>query len=165
MCNGTVFMIFTWGDTTPYLEIPGDCPSSTGDMTYFVHPGTHTTAAYGQSWIIPSSAQHKEAAWLFVQWLLTKEIQNECLPLGCLAVRSDVLGDPQWKDASWPNRQREAIHIWLDENNKLYRPPNTPDWFVWQDIIIEELSAAGADQQDAATTIANIASRMREAVE
>ena len=36
--------------------------------------------------------------------------------------------------------------------------------FDAQDIIIEELSAAGADQQDAATTIANIASRMREAV-
>ena len=162
MCNGSVFMIFTWGDTTPYLEIPGDCPSSAGDMTYFVHPGTQTTAAYGQSWIIPSSAQNKEAAWLFVQWLLTKEVQTECLPLGCLAVRSDVLADPQWKDPSWPNRQREEIHIWLDENNKLYRLPNTPDWFVWQDIIIEELSAAGADLQDASTTISNIASRMRK---
>ena len=73
MCSGNVFMIFTWGDTTPYLEIPGDCPASAGDMTYFVHPGTHVTAAYGQSWVIPKSAQNKEAAWLFVQWLLTRE--------------------------------------------------------------------------------------------
>ena len=165
MCNGNVFMIFTWGDTTPYLEIPGDCPSSAGDMTYFVHPGTNITGAYGQSWIIPSSAQHKEAAWLFIQWLLTQDVQNECLPLGCLAVRSDVLGDPRWADEGWENSQREAIHIWLDENGKLYELPNTPNWFVWQDIIIEELSAAGADQQDAETTIANIASRMREAAE
>ncbi len=77
-------------------------------------------------------------------------------------MRSDVLADPQWKDPSWPNRQREEVHIWLDENNKLYRLPNTPDWFVWQDIIIEELSAAGADPQDASTTISNIASRMRK---
>lgn len=165
MCSGNVFMIFTWGDTTPFLEIPGDCPASAGDMTYFAHPGNHVTAAYGQSWIIPQSAQNKEAAWLFVQWLLTKEIQNECLPLGCLAVRSDVLADPRWKEETWENRQREAIHIWLDENDLLYELPNTPNWFVWQDIIIEELSAAGADQKDAGETIADIASRMREAVE
>ena len=74
-------------------------------MTYFVHPGTGITAAYGQSWIIPKSAQNKEAAWLFVQWLLTTEVQNECLPLGCLAIRSDVLGDPRWEDEGWENRQ------------------------------------------------------------
>lgn len=49
MCSGNVFMIFTWGDTTPYLEIPGDCPASADDTTYFVRPGTHVTAAYGQS--------------------------------------------------------------------------------------------------------------------
>ena len=36
---------------------------------------------------------------------------------------------------------------------------------MWQDIIIEELSAAGADQKDAETAIADIAQRMREAVE
>ena len=100
-----------------------------------------------------------------MQWLLTTEVQNECLPLGCLAIRSDVLGDPRWEDEGWENRQREAVHIWLDENGKLYNLPNTPNWFVWQDIIIEELSAAGADQKDAATAIADIASRMREAVE
>ncbi len=165
MCNGNVFMIFTWGDTTPYLEIPGDCPASAGDMTYFPHPGNHVTAAYGQSWVIPSSAQNKEAAWLFAQWLLSRDVQMECLPLGCLAVRSDVLGDERWQDPKWENAQREAMHIWLDEQGLLYRLPNTPNWFVWQDIIIEELSAAGADQQDAATTVANIAARMREAVE
>ena len=165
MCNGNVFAIFTWGDTTPYLEIPGDCPASAGDMTYFPHPGTHVTAAYGQSWIIPSSARNKEAAWLFAQWLLSEEAQTECLPLGCLAVRSDVLGDARWQDPGWENSQREAMHIWLDEQGLLYRLPNTPNWFVWQDIVIEELSAAGADQQDAETTVANIASRMRDAVE
>jgi multiple sugar transport system substrate-binding protein len=134
MCNGNVFMIFTWGDTTPYLEVPGDCPSSAGDMSYFVHPGNHVTGAYGQSWMIPSGSQNPEAAWLFVQWLSTKEVQNECLPLGCLAVRSDVLSDPQWEDPSWPNRQREAIHIWLDENDKLYRLVNSPSWLAWRDI-------------------------------
>ena len=40
---------------------------------------------------------------------------------------SEPLGDARWEDESWPNSQREAIHIWLDENDKLYRLPNTPD--------------------------------------
>jgi multiple sugar transport system substrate-binding protein len=163
MCNGNVFMVFTWGDTTPFLEIPEDCPSSAGDMTYFVHPGTHLTAPYGQAWMIPKSAKNPNAAWLFIQWLLTEEIQTECMSLGCLAVRSDALRDERWKDPDWPNRQREAIHIWLGDNDKLYMLPNTAHWLAWQEIIIEELSAAGAGYQDAKTTIENIATRMREA--
>ncbi len=163
MCNGNVFTIFTWGDTTPFLEIPADCPSSAGDMTYFPHPGTHLTGACGQSWIILSGAKNPDAAWLFIQWLSSKEIQTECMALGCNAIRSDVLRDPRWRDPSWPNRQREATHIWLEDAGKLYWLPNTPNWLPWQEIIDEELSAAGADQQDAATTIANIARRMRAA--
>jgi hypothetical protein len=85
------------------------------------------------------------------------------MALGCNAIRSDVLRDPRWRDPSWPNRQREATHIWLEDAGTLYWLPNTPNWLPWQEIIDEELSAAGADQQDAATTIANIARRMRAA--
>ncbi|MDH3464763.1 MAG: extracellular solute-binding protein [Gammaproteobacteria bacterium] len=163
MCNGSVFTIFTWGDTTPFLEIPADCASSAGNMTYYVHPGTHLTPAEGQGWFIPKSAKNAEAAFLFIQWLQTKEIQVESMPMGGNPSRSDVIRMAEWQADDWPNRQREQLEIWLEDNNLLYSRPNPPHWLAWNEIIKEELSAAGAGNQDAATTIQNIAARMREA--
>ena len=69
MCNGNVFVMFTWGDTTPYLEIPGDCPGSAGKMTYFAHPGMGLSMAEANNWMIPKSAKNPEAAYLFAQWI------------------------------------------------------------------------------------------------
>ena len=48
MCAGNLFLMFTWGDTTPYLEIPEDCPGSAGKMTYFAHPGMGPLHSRGQ---------------------------------------------------------------------------------------------------------------------
>lgn len=163
MCNGSVFTIFTWGDTTPFLEIEGDCPASAGNMTYYAHPGTHLSPAEGQGWFIPKSAKHPEAAFLFIQWLQTKEVQVEGMPMGGNPSRSDVIRMAEWQAEDWPNRQREQIEIWLEDNDLLYSRPNPPHWLAWNEIIKEELSAAGAGNQDAATTIKNIADRMREA--
>ncbi len=163
MCVGNIFMTFSWGDTTPYLEIPEDCPASAGNMTYFPNPGTHLSPAESNNWMIPKSAQNPEAAWLFVQWVQTKEIQIETMPMGGNPTRSDVIRMKEWQDPDWPNRQREEIEIWLEDNDLLYVRPNPPHWLAWTEIITEEISAAGADMQDAETTIENIARRMREA--
>ncbi|MFC1681657.1 ABC transporter substrate-binding protein, partial [Pseudomonadota bacterium] len=61
-CAGNLFSTFSWGDTTPFLEIKDDCPAVAGNIGYFIHPGTHTTAAEGQGWIIPKKAPNPEAA-------------------------------------------------------------------------------------------------------
>ncbi len=163
MCAGNVFTIFTWGDTTPFLEIEGDCPSSVGNMTYYAHPGTHLTPAEGQGWFIPKSAKNPEAAFLFVQWLQTKEVQIASMPMGGNPSRSDVIRMAEWQAEDWPNRQREQLEIWLEDNDLLYSRPNPPHWLAWTEIIKEELSAAGAGDQDAEATIKVIADRMREA--
>ena len=165
MCAGSVFISFSWADTTPFLEIKADCPASAGNMAYFANPGTHLTTAEGQGWFIPKSAKHPEAAFLFVQWLQTKDVQVESMPMGGNPSRSDVIRMAEWQADDWPNRQREQLAIWLEDNNLLYSRPNPPHWLAWNEIIKEELSAAGAGNQDAATTIKNIAERMREAAE
>ena len=161
----SVFISFSWADTTPFLEIKADCPASAGNMAYFANPGTHLTTAEGQGWFIPKSAKHPEAAFLFVQWLQTKDVQVESMPMGGNPSRSDVIRMAEWQADDWPNRPREQLAIWLEDNNLLYSRPNPPHWLAWNEIIKEELSAAGAGNQDAATTIKNIAERMREAAE
>jgi multiple sugar transport system substrate-binding protein len=163
MCNGNVFIMFTWGDTTPYLEIPGDCPGSAGKMTYFAHPGEGLSIAEGNNWMIPKSAKNPEAAYLFAQWINRKDIQARTMPMGGNPTRSDVYTMPEWSDPSWVNIQREQLYSWLEENDKLVARPNPPAWLAWTEIFTEELSNAGAGNQDAAKTIASIAERMREA--
>jgi multiple sugar transport system substrate-binding protein len=163
MCNGNVFIMFTWGDTTPYLEIPGDCPGSAGKMTYFAHPGAGLSFAEANNWMIPKSAKNPEAAYLFAQWINRKDIQARTMPMGGNPTRSDVYTMPEWSDPSWVNIQRDQLYRWLEENGKLVARPNPPAWLAWTEIFTEELSNAGAGYQDAATTIANIAERMREA--
>ncbi len=163
MCNGNVFIMFTWGDTTPFLEIPADCPASAGNMLYFPHPGTHNTVAEGNEWMIPKSARNAEAAWLFVQWLNRKDIQAKTMPMGGNPSRSDVVRMPEWQAPDWPNRQREQVEIWLEDNDKLVIRPAPPAWLAWSDLIMEEFSAAGAGQQTAEETIKKVAQRMREA--
>jgi multiple sugar transport system substrate-binding protein len=165
MCNGNVFVMFTWGDTTPYLEIPGDCPGSAGKMTYFAHPGMGLSMAEANNWMIPKSAKNPEAAYLFAQWINRKDIQAKTMPMGANPTRSDVYAMPEWSDPSWENIQREQLYSSLEQNNKLLARPNPPTWLAWVEIFTEELSNAGAGNKDAAATIASIAKRMRAAQE
>ena len=165
MCAGNLFLMFTWGDTTPYLEIPEDCPGSAGKMTYFAHPGMGLSIAEANNWMIPKSAKNPEAAFLFVQWINREDIQARTMPAGGNPTRSDVYAMPEWSDPNWVNIQRDQLYHSLVENNKLVPRPNPPTWLAWTEIFTEELSNSGAGNQDAATTIANIAERMRDVAE
>ena len=165
MCAGNLFLMFTWGDTTPYLEIPEDCPGSAGKMTYFAHPGMGLSMAEANNWMIPKSAKNPEAAFLFVQWINREDIQARTMPAGGNPTRSDVYAMPEWSDPNWVNIQRDQLYHSLVENNMLVPRPNPPTWLAWTEIFTEELSNAGAGNQDAATTIANIGERMRDVAE
>ena len=158
-CAGNLFSTFSWGDTTPFLEIAGDCPEAAGNIGYFIHPGTHKTVAEGQGWVIPSKAPSPEAAFLYLQFLASKEVQSECQAIGCATFRTDVL---RMKD--WDAEGRFQMHRELIDGGHLYVRPNPPEMLAIQEIVMEELSAAGADLQNAKTTVDNMARRSREAM-
>jgi multiple sugar transport system substrate-binding protein len=165
MCNGNIFIEFSWGDTTPFLEIPADCPASAGKMAYFPNLGSQVSQAEAQGWYIPKSAQNGEAAWLFVQWLQTKDVQVASMKLGGLPTRLDVIRMPEWQAEDWPNRPRDALHIYAIDNKLLYSRPANPAWLAWTDIIMEEFSAAGADAKSAEEAVKSAGERMRAAAE
>jgi len=66
--------------------------------------------------------------------------------------------------SDWDAEGRFHIHRDLIDGGHLYVRPNPPEMLAIQEIVMEELSAAGADLQDAKTTINNMASRAREAM-
>jgi len=162
MCNGNLFINWSWTDTTPFLEIPGDCPASAGNLGYGANLGSGLTPGEAQGWYIPYSAKNAEAAYLFVQWLQRKDIQARTMPMGGNPSREDVLRMPEWAADDWVNKGREEVILYNMDNGLLYRRPNPASWLAWSEVIMEELSAAGAGNQDAATTINNIGDRMRE---
>ncbi len=56
------------------------------------------------------------------------------------------------------------IHQDLIDNGWLITVPHHPAMFVIMEIMMEELSAAGAGDQDAEATVENMARRAREAM-
>lgn len=163
MCNGNTFFSFTWGDTTSYLENATDCPASAGSMGYMAHPGEQLSIAEANQWVIPTSAHNTQAAWLFLQYLGRKDTQVESVLQGANAFRADVYKMPEWTEDSWANKKRDALYNELISSNELVvRAPST-HWLAWTEIIDEEISNAGAGNQDAKTAVANMAARMREA--
>lgn len=162
-CVGNIFIASSWGDTTPYLQISEDCPASAGNITHFVNPGTHTTAAWGSGWLIPTIARNPEAAFLYIQWSVSKEIQARLTPQGWLPTRGDVL-DVDWSGHPDISAAMEIHRMYLDKGWLTSLKPH-PAGMVLQEIMMEDLSAAGADDMSAEETLADIQRRGTEAFE
>ena len=102
MCKGKIYSYPSWGDTTPFLEDSSDqgCPAVAGKMAYYPVPGTHQTGAEGQTWFIPTSSQHPEATFLFLQWLASEDVMRRCQTMGCTS--------PERKAWYWPELDKEG---------------------------------------------------------
>ncbi len=153
-CAGNLFSTFSWGDTTPFLESAKDCPVSVGKVGYFVHPGTHLTTAEGHAWVISSKSKNKEATFLLIQYLMSKEQQIKCQATGCASPRKDVVAMKDWESDG-----RMVIHKQLLEANTLYGRPTLPQFLAIQEIMMEELSAVGADQKGVDDALKSMADR------
>jgi multiple sugar transport system substrate-binding protein len=155
-CAGSLFSTFTWGDTTPFLEDAAGCPAVAGKIGYFAHPGTHKTPAEGHAWVVPTSSKNPEATYLFVQYVSSQDIQTECQAIGCITFDTRVIDLPKWD-----NDGRVLVLRQILKNDWLYVRPHPPEMQSVLDVLIEELSAAGAGNQTADETLAKITERSK----
>ncbi|MGE3830331.1 MAG: ABC transporter substrate-binding protein [Parvibaculaceae bacterium] len=156
-CTGKLFSTPGWADSTAMEEKPEECPAVAGKIGYFLHPGPHTVSD-GASWVIPAKSKNKEGAFLLAQFLGSYDVQSRCHPLGCLSFRKDVLGMSELDNDGATVMFRKL----LSDPNLVYPRPALPEWVELQPILLDELSAAGADQQDADTTLKNLQARFSE---
>jgi multiple sugar transport system substrate-binding protein len=161
-CAGLIFSTTFWPDALYYLEDANDCESA-GNIGYFALPGTHATLPFVYSYVVPPTAQNPEAAFLLMQWALSQEVQTKATPLGWISsTRKDVIA------MDWSHEKQiegdMAIQNLIGENDWFYALPHHPALLAAQDIMMDELSAAGADKIDAQTAVDNIAARLRKAV-
>ncbi|MCZ6719994.1 MAG: extracellular solute-binding protein [Proteobacteria bacterium] len=147
-CNGNTFSGWCWADVGFYLQIEEDCPASAHNVTHFLYPGTHMSIPYANTWVIPSSSPRKEAAYLFVQWITSKETQVKATREGWLPNRHDVLAMNEWQQDHHTSGWTQ-VHLTALEGGYLAKIHQHPGFQAFQDMMIEELSSAAVDGRSA----------------
>lgn len=147
-CKGNTFSGWVWADVDYFLEDENDCPASAFNVTHFLYPGTHKSVPWANTWVIPSSSQRKEAAYLFVQWITEKDTEIEATRQGWLPNREDVLGLDEWAEnhrtAGWTRIHLEALR-----GGYLTAIHPHPGFQALMEILMEELSSAAVDGRPA----------------
>ena len=82
------------------------------------------------------------------------------MAMGCVTPRVDVL---RMKD--WDNMGNIVMGRKIMDSGWLYVRPHPPSLLNIQEVMMDELSAAGADQENAETAIKNMVSRIKAAAE
>jgi multiple sugar transport system substrate-binding protein len=156
-CNGTIFSTPSWADTAFYLEEAADCVSAT-NVSYTPLPaGTKSFPSTG-TLIVPSTAPNPEASFLFMQWFASDEIQIIAAPKGWIP-NSKSVARLDWSDNQNLHGSME-IHKYLEDNNLLASVPQHPSMVAIMDVLMEELSGAGAGEISSEEAVQNMVARI-----
>ncbi len=162
-CNGNTFSGWAWADVAFYLEVEEDCPASAHNVTLFLYPGTHISIPWANTWVIPSASTRKEAAYLFVQWITSKETQVKATRDGWLPNRRDVLAMEEWQQnhltAGWTQ-----IHLAALDGGYLSKIHQHPGFQALIDMMTEELSGAAISDEPTEEVMATIQAKAEEII-
>jgi multiple sugar transport system substrate-binding protein len=161
MCKGTLYTYATFGDTTPFLEDSSGqgCPAVSGKLTYYPVPGTHQTGAEGQTWLIPSSSEHPQATYLFLQWLAETAVQRRCQMMGCTSPERNA-----WYGAELDPEGRAQITREIIERDYLIARAHPPALTKISTILLDDLQAAALGRMSAEDALKEAAVKSREAM-
>ncbi|MFN4140458.1 ABC transporter substrate-binding protein [Aestuariivirga sp.] len=159
MCKGKLYTYPTWGDTTPFLEDSSDqgCPAVAGKMAYYPVPGTHQTGAEGQTWFIPASSKNPEAAFLFLQWLASKDVALRCQGMGCTSPQRDP-----WFDKAYDSEGRAQVTREIIDKGYLIARAHPPGLSKISTILIDNLQAAARGEMTAEQALKDAADKGRK---
>lgn len=140
--GGSTVAAWVWAHDDPkYTQIPGKMQYA---VTPRVAPGIGKSAPILGTWGmgIPKEATNKELALDFMEWTLTKEAQSAYAKVGGIAVREDVLTDPELLSDP-KNRWFPAL---LESSRLGQLRPQMEHWMEVQDILVPYLHKAFTDQ-------------------
>lgn len=142
---GSMIDAFLLGNAAMYLDatsIPSMVRNPAiskvnGKVAYALHPKAkvHSTETGGFGIGIPANSSNKEAAFLFLQWMTTKELDKKIAKLGGMPNRISTLRDPAMQK-EFP--EYEAIL----ENIKYANPDWRPIIPEWPEISMQQLGTA-----------------------
>ncbi len=157
--QGLAAQSITWGDTAGAME---DLEQSAvaGKMGYASIPvlneGDPRVAHLGSwTYTIPSNSDQQDAAWLFLQWALSEEVQHAMAAGGGLPALTSSFEDPELV---------KALPYWAQELTSLSEAksrPRIPEWGAISDILQEDISNAISGQATPADALASADADLR----
>jgi multiple sugar transport system substrate-binding protein len=150
--QGLAALSITWGDTEGAREA-ADQSAVAGKMGYASIPVLNegdTNIAHLGSWTytVPTAGAQQDAAWQFLQWALSTDVQTELAKRGGLPALTSAFQDPELV-ASLPYWTQELTSL-----SEAKSRPRIPEWGAMSDILQQHISDAISGQAAPADALA-----------
>ena len=148
MQQGKAYQMIMWNDATYAVAEDHKASTVAGKMGFDIVPqgeGGKVGQVEGWTYLVPAGSKNKQAAYLFIQWMMEKKQQlNQHLNGGATA-RPDVYADAQVQKISYSKAS-------MDTNAVAKSKPTIPESPQITDILVRELSGymSGAKNAQAA---------------
>lgn len=155
MQQGKVFELIMWNDATYAVAVDRSVSKVVGKMGFTVTPQGPAHKPVGQvegwTYLIPRYSRHKEAAFLFVQWMMQFDQQLAQHLNGGASARPDVYATPEVQALPYSAASMAA-------NEAAIPKPTIPESPQITDILVRELSSylTGAKSAKAALDTAAV---------
>lgn len=138
--QGISAMAIIFNDCAPALE-DESASAVKGKMGYGAVPVGEMPAAHYGAWgyYIPSDSKNPEAAWVFMQWFNTPEVQKKIALEGGFVNLQSVYNDPELNELPYWEASKEAYKISSTR-------PRIPEWNEMNNVLMLELSNTLADK-------------------
>ncbi len=139
LAQGIAAMGVIWNDSAPSLENP-DESLVVGKMGYDAIPvGEQPAAHYGAwSYFIPTKSENPEAAWVFMQWFNTPEVQKNIALDGAFPNLYTTYNDPDLDVLPYWEGSKKAYEISSTR-------PRIPEWNEMNEALMLEISNVLSD--------------------
>lgn len=151
MQQGILAMQIQWNDCAPSIEDP-ESSKVAGIVGYKTIPVRVNPVAHYGAWtyFIPKDAPNPEAAWLFLQWVNTTEVQKRIALEGGFPTLASVFNDPELL---------EQLPYWqasLDAYEISSKRPRIPEWNEMNNAMMLELSNVIAGSKSSARALSDL---------
>jgi multiple sugar transport system substrate-binding protein len=157
--QGNAALSITWGDTAGGMEAT-DQSAVVGKMGYASIPtlkeGDPQIAHLGSwTYLIPSGSTKQDAAWEFMQWAMSADVQTAMAKGGGLPATTASFEDPALV-ASLPYWSQELVSLGQSKSR-----PRIPEWGQLSDILQKQISDVISGQATAADALKGAADQLK----
>ena len=144
-------MQIQWNDCAPSVEDPANSRVA-GKVGYAAIPQDKAPAAHYGAWtyFMPADAPNPEAAWLFLQWINTAEVQKKIALDGGFPTLLSVYED---------NELSESLPYWegsLAAYKISSKRPRIPEWNAMNNEMMLELSTVISGEKTPAQALSTL---------
>ena len=161
MAAGQAATMLSYNWMLPTLNNPeGPAGELAGKFALYPVPGGKAVLG-AWHWAIPHNTEKKDAAWTFISWLTSKEVDKERVILGGAPTRVSVMQDPEVWEKGFGQQYYETVLQILQNAEPLARGPKA------EEIIQEvgtELNAAVAGEKTVEQALRDAAEKVRRIV-